>query len=94
MTLADAQALSEYQNPEVFLAAVAEKRRRDRLDFIDDVALAVRAASAPKDAFQSWRAELRAARRRAPEDTQPITLFDRLRGERKETLFDRLKRKD
>ena len=91
MTFAEARALSEYPNPEVYFEAVVERRRKERLDYLIDTALAVRAASSSKEGFRDWITRLESERSRRPDEKQNVTLFDRLRGERKETLFDRLK---
>lgn len=91
MTFAEAQALSEYPNPEVYFTAAVERRRRERLDYMIDTAQAVRAASATSNGFRDWLHRIIAERRRDPEETQ-MTVFERMKGARKETVFDRMKR--
>jgi len=92
LTLAEAQALAEYPNPEVYFKAVGERRRRERLDYMIDTAIAVRAASATSQGFREWLSGLQAERRRVP-DEAPKTVFEMMKGVRGETVFDQMKRR-
>lgn len=91
LSFADIQALSEYPNPEVFYEAAIDRKRVDRLDYMLDTALSVRAASATASGFTAWIAGLRAERRRSY-DKEEKTVFDRLKSAGTDTVFSRLKR--
>lgn len=92
LSLLEAKALNAYPEPTEYLEAVVERKRKDRIDLMLDIAQAVRAAGCSKEAFVSWVHLLEAERKRTKEDSPSQTIFDKLRGERKDTVFSRLKR--
>lgn len=92
LSLLEAKALSAYPDPVEYIDAVMERKRKDRIDLMLDVAQAVRAAGCKKETFVAWMRSLEAERKRTKDDSPAQTIFERLRGERKETVFSRLKR--
>ena len=92
LSLLEAKALSAYPDPGEYIDAVLERKRKDRIDLMLDIAQAVRAAGCKKETFVAWIRSLETERKRTKEDKQSGTIFDRLRGERKDTVFTRLKR--
>jgi len=92
LSLLEAKALSAYPDPVEYIDAVMERKRKDRIDLMLDVAQAVRAAGCKKETFVAWMRSLEAERKRTKDDSPAQTIFERLRGERKDTVFSRLKR--
>lgn len=92
LSLLEAKALNAYPDPTEYLEAVIEKKRKDRIDLMLDIAQAVRAAGCKKETFVAWIRSLEAERKRTKDDSPAQTIFERLRGERKDTVFSRLKR--
>lgn len=92
LSLLEAKALGSYPDQTEYIDAVLERKRKDRIDLMLDIAQAVRAAGCKKETFVAWIRSMEAERKRTKDDSPAQTIFDRLRGERKDTVFTRLKR--